>query len=163
MSAAAAAPPQADPCAFVVFGATGDLTRRKLLPSLYHLRANGLLPRDFTFVGVARRPLDDEGYRAQAERAVRELGGGTVDPALWKAFAEGLHYVQGDFEAPATYQAVGAALAHVAGRHGTAGNAVFYLATPPAEFCPIVRGLGEAGLVRAIPISTSKATRCALA
>ncbi len=138
----------ADPCAFVVFGAMGDLTRRKLLPSLYNLRANGLLPREFTFIGVARRALDDDGYRAQARDALREFATRPVDEALWKDFAERMHYVRGDFDDPGTYQALGAALAHVAARHGNSGNAAFYLATPPDEFCTIVRGLGAAGLSR---------------
>jgi glucose-6-phosphate 1-dehydrogenase len=138
----------ADPCAVVVFGALGDLTRRKLLPSLYDLRANGLLPRDFAFVGVARRPLDDEQYRAHATAALREFATRPVEDALWADHIERTHYVRGDFADPATYEAVGAALAHAAERHGTSGNALFYLATPPAEFGPIVRGLGAAGLLR---------------
>jgi glucose-6-phosphate 1-dehydrogenase len=137
-----------EPCAFVVFGAMGDLTKRKLLPSLYNLRANGLLAREFTFIGVARRALDDDTYRAHASAALREFATRPVDEALWKEFAERIHYVRGDFEEPGTYDALGAALAHAAARHGTSGNALFYLATPPAEFGTIVRGLGAAGLSR---------------
>jgi glucose-6-phosphate 1-dehydrogenase len=144
----AGAPQEADPCAFVVFGAMGDLTKRKLLPSLYNLRANGLLPRDFAFLGVGRRALDDHAFREHATAAVREFATRSVDDGLWREFAERIHYVKGDFEDPDTYRAVSTALAHVARAHGTAGNALFYLATPPEEFGPIVRGLGAAALSR---------------
>jgi glucose-6-phosphate 1-dehydrogenase len=137
-----------DPCAFVVFGAMGDLTRRKLLPSLYNLGANGLLPGDFAFVGVARRPIDDEGYRAYATSALREFATRPVDEALWDAFARRIRYVRGNFEDPQTYAALSKALAEADRSHGAAGNALFYLATPPTEFCTIVRGLGAAGLAR---------------
>ena len=136
-----------DPCAFVVFGALGDLTRRKLLPALYNLQGNGLLPREFAFVGVARRALDDPGFREYAAAAARELS--PASGAAPKAdFTARVHYVKGDFEDPATYEALSAALAHTARDHGTAGNAVFYLATPPGEFSTIVRGLAGAGLTR---------------
>jgi glucose-6-phosphate 1-dehydrogenase len=138
----------ADPCAFVVFGAMGDLTRRKLLPSLYNLRANGLLPREFTFIGVARRALDDARYREYATSAAREFATRPLDDALWAEFAERVHYVKGDFEDPETYPAIAAALSHVGGEHGSSGSALFYLATPPSEFGAIVRGIGAAGLAR---------------
>jgi glucose-6-phosphate 1-dehydrogenase len=137
-----------DPCAFVVFGAMGDLTKRKLLPALYNLRANGLLPRDFAIVGVARRALDDEGYREHATAALREFATRPVEDALWAEYGPRIHYVKGDFEEAGTYAAIGSALAHAARAHGTAGNAIFYLATPPGEFAPIVRGIGAAGLGR---------------
>ncbi len=137
-----------DPCTFVVFGALGDLTKRKLLPSLYNLRANGLLPRDFALVGVARRALDDDAFRAHATAAVDEFAARPVEGPVWTEFTGRFHYVKGDFEDPATYEALAAALADAARRHGTSGNALFYRATPPSEFAPIVRGLGAAGLVQ---------------
>jgi glucose-6-phosphate 1-dehydrogenase len=137
-----------DPCAFVVFGAMGDLTKRKLLPSLYNLRANGLLPRDFAFIGVARRALDDEGYRAYATAALPQFATRPVEDALWDEFVRRIHYVRGDFEDPQTYASLSAALAHAARNHGSSGNALFYLATPPGEFGTIVRGLGAGGLAR---------------
>jgi len=137
-----------DPCALVAFGAMGDLTRRKLLPSLYNLRANGLLPRGFAFIGVARRPLDDAAFREVARAALREFATQPVDDALAAEFVGQIHYVRGEFEEPGTYEALGAALAQAARRHGTSGNALFYLATPPSAFATIVRGLGAAGLAR---------------
>jgi glucose-6-phosphate 1-dehydrogenase len=148
VSAGAAAMPPGDPCAFVVFGAMGDLTKRKLLPSLHNLRANGLLPREFAFIGVARRPLDDDAFRAYATAAAREFATSPLDDGLWREFAPRIHYLRGDFEDPRTYEALSSALGHVAGEHGTGGNALFYLATPPNEFGPIVRGLGAAGITR---------------
>jgi glucose-6-phosphate 1-dehydrogenase len=137
-----------DPCAFVVFGAMGDLTRRKLLPALYNLEANGLLPRDLAFIGVARRALDDAAFREYAASAARELADGPPGTPTQASFSARVHYVKGDFEDPATYQGLSAALAHAAREHGSAGNAVFYLATPPGEFAAIVRGLAAAGLTR---------------
>jgi glucose-6-phosphate 1-dehydrogenase len=137
-----------DPCAFVVFGALGDLTKRKLLPSLYNLRANGLLPREFAFLGVSRKPLDDTAFRAWSNAALREFATRPVDQALWAEYGDRLHYVPGEFEDPRTYEALRAALAHATREHGTSGNTLFYLATPPEAFGVIVRGLGAAGLTR---------------
>jgi glucose-6-phosphate 1-dehydrogenase len=137
-----------DPCAFVVFGAMGDLTKRKLLPALYNLQGNGLLPGKFAFIGVARRPLDDGAYREYAAAAARELATGPAGRAPQPDFTQRVHYVKGDFEDPATYAALAAALAHAAREHGAAGNVIFYLATPPSEFAVIVRGLAGAGLTR---------------
>lgn len=137
-----------DPCALVVFGALGDLTRRKLLPSLYNLRANGLLPRAFAFIGISRKPLDDAAYRAWANASLDACATRPVDQALWAEYGDRLHYVQGEFEDPHTYEALGAALAHAEREHGTAGNVLFYLATPPEAFGVVVRGLGAAGLGR---------------
>jgi len=137
-----------DSCAFVVFGAMGDLTKRKLLPSLYNLRANGLLPKNVAIVGVARRPLDNNGYREYANQVLREFATRPVEDKVWADYLERIHYVKGDFEDPATYRGVADALAHATQVHGTSNNAVFYLATPPDEFGIIVRGLGAAGLTR---------------
>jgi glucose-6-phosphate 1-dehydrogenase len=137
-----------DPCAFVVFGALGDLTTRKLLPALYNLQSNGLLPRELAFIGVARRALDDGAFREHAAAAARGPGARPDGGGPPADFTARVHYVKGDFEDPGTYQALSAALAHAAQQHGTSGNAVFYLATPPGEFSPIVRGLAGAGLTR---------------
>jgi glucose-6-phosphate 1-dehydrogenase len=136
----------ADSCAFVIFGAMGDLTKRKLLPSLYNLRANGLLPRNVVIVGVARRPLDNKGYREHANQVLREFATRPVEDAVWADYLERIHYVKGDFNDPATYQGIRTALEHATQVHGISGNALFYLATPPDEFGKIVGGLGAAGL-----------------
>ena len=136
-----------DPCAIVIFGATGDLTRRKLLPSLYNLRCNGLLPREFAFVGVARRKVDDEAFREQMGRDLREFATRPVEDSVWSDFASRLHAVTGDLGDPGTYLRLRERLAELDREHRTGGNALFYLATPPDAFGPIVEQLGRAELV----------------
>src|SRR5512140_585514 len=111
-----------DSCAVVIFGAMGDLTKRKLLPSLYNLRANGLLPPNVTIVGVARRPLDNKAYRDYANQVLREFATRPVEDQVWADYLERIHYVKGDFEDPATYQGLAGALAHARQVHGTSGN-----------------------------------------
>ncbi|HUL58969.1 MAG TPA: glucose-6-phosphate dehydrogenase [Anaeromyxobacteraceae bacterium] len=140
-------PRPGDPCAFVVFGALGDLTQRKLLPSLYNMRANGLLSRDFAIVGVGRAELDDAAFRDQMERGLRAFATGPVEDRVWGEFIGGLHYVRGDFEDPGVYRRVGERLEEAERDHGTRGNALFYLATPPATFATVARGLGAAGVL----------------
>jgi glucose-6-phosphate 1-dehydrogenase len=137
-----------DPCALVIFGATGDLTKRKLLPSLYNLRSNGLLPHDFAMVGVARKACDDEGFRELMSKDLREFATGPIDPVLWADFRARLHCVSGDLEDPATYRRLGERLAELDREHQTGGNVLFYLATPPDAFAPVVQRLGAAGLMR---------------
>jgi glucose-6-phosphate 1-dehydrogenase len=137
-----------DPCAFVVFGALGDLTRRKLVPSLYNLSLNGLLPRDLAVIGVGRQELDDGAFRRLLSDGLREHATRPYQPARMAEYVDALHYVRGDFEDPATYQRIAERLREAEREHGTRGNALFYLATPPEAFSPIVRQLGAAGLVR---------------
>jgi glucose-6-phosphate 1-dehydrogenase len=138
-----------DPCLLVIFGATGDLTQRKLLPALHNLRTLGLLPRELGVVAAVRRPMDDEAFRAEATAAMRAFATGPVDEAAWGEFRGRLHVVSGDLEAAETYRELGDRLAILDAQYGTGGNALFYLATPPEAFAPIVRQLGAAGLVRA--------------
>ncbi|HUK65938.1 MAG TPA: glucose-6-phosphate dehydrogenase [Anaeromyxobacteraceae bacterium] len=137
-----------DPCAIVIFGATGDLTKRKLLPSLYNLRLNGLLPQNFALVGVVRKDMDDEAFRELMSQEIREFATSPIDPAVWADFRQRLHCVSGDLEQPHTYARLGERIAELDREHDTGGNALFYLATPPDAFGPLVRRLGEAGLVR---------------
>ena len=137
-----------DPCAIVIFGVRGDLTRRKLLPALYNLRCNGLMPQEFAIVGVGRRETDDAGLRQELGEGLRTFATRAVEEAVWADFRERLHYVRGDFEAPATWQALGQRLAELEREHRTGGNVLFYLATPPSEFPPLARGLGSSGLAQ---------------
>jgi glucose-6-phosphate 1-dehydrogenase len=136
-----------DPCAFVIFGALGDLTKRKLLPALYNMRVNGMLSRDFAIVGVGRQEMDDEAFRSLMSRNLRAFATGPVEERVWETFIDGLHYVRGDFEDPQTYRAIAERLEEAEREHGTRGNAIFYLATPPQAFAPVVRNLGAAGLL----------------
>jgi glucose-6-phosphate 1-dehydrogenase len=138
-----------DPCAIVIFGASGDLTRRKLLPALYDLAAHNRVAPRFAVVGFARSPVGDEGFREQAERAVRshpEVG--PVREEIWREFSQGLVYFQGEYGDPEAYARLAARLAELDRERTLGGNRVFYLATPP-EIYPVVIGqLGAAGLAR---------------
>ena len=136
------------PCAVVIFGAAGDLTKRKLVPALYNLKALGLLPREFAIVGVARREKTHEQFREEQTRDIGEFATTRVDGALWVELREAMYYQAGELSDPAVYTQLADLLAQVAKRHGTGGNTLFYLAIPPSLFGEVVRRLGEAGLVR---------------
>jgi glucose-6-phosphate 1-dehydrogenase len=97
-----ATPQAANPCAIVIFGASGDLTKRKLIPSLYNLGSYLLLPAHFSIIGVARRPLSDDVFRHQLGKDLTELGTQPVDPKLWSKFRERISYCAGEFDNPAT-------------------------------------------------------------
>jgi len=135
-------------CALVIFGAAGDLTRRLLLPALYNLRRSGLLPQQFAIIGVARTALNEAAFRRDLEADLKTFATGEVDPQESAWFAERLYYLQGDFADAATYANIAAKLKEVEARHQTGGNRLFYLATPPSVFAPIVEQLSKAGLVR---------------
>ncbi len=136
----------APPCAFIIFGASGDLTKRKLVPAVYNLALSRLLPSGFGVIGVARRPKPDfeAEMRADVARFSRRK---PLDEATWRDLSAGLKYVQGDFADPATFAALKAALAELDRDRGTLQNRVFYLAVGPDQVPAIVRGLRESGLV----------------
>jgi glucose-6-phosphate 1-dehydrogenase len=138
----------APPSVVVIFGSAGDLTKRKLLPALYNLKAIGLLPREFAIVGVARREKTHEQFRDEQTRDIREFATTPVDDALWTELRESLYFQAGELSDPAVYAQLADLLAEIAKRHGTGGNVLFYLAIPPSLFGEVVRRLGEAGLVR---------------
>lgn len=135
---------QAPPCVFVIFGASGDLTERKLLPALDRLAAQGGLPRELALIGVARTPMSDEEFRAHCRQAANS-GGGTGS-AAWNLVMESTRYVSGGYDDPATYERLAEVLEHCDRRIGTAGNRVYYFATPPRLFGPIAVSLGKAAL-----------------
>lgn len=137
-----------DPCALVIFGASGDLTARKLLPALYNLAASRLLPDGFAVVGLATRELTTEAFRDRMTEALGEHLGEGRDAGLIDWLTARLHFVSGDFRDPALYQRLSETLGHVAAEHGTGGNVLYYLSTPPSFFGEIVRQLGAAGLTR---------------
>ena len=140
-------PQAADPCAIVIFGASGDLTKRKLIPSLYNLGSYHLLPADFSIIGVARRPLSDDVFRDQLGKDLAELGTQPVDPNLWSKFRERISYCAGEFDNPATYKKLADALSESETKFGTSGNAVFYLSVQPDYFATIAKRLSESGLL----------------
>ncbi|MEK6660854.1 MAG: glucose-6-phosphate dehydrogenase [candidate division NC10 bacterium] len=137
-----------DGCALVIFGASGDLTRRKLVPALYALAHDGLLPDRFVAVGLARREKSHQVFRDEMRAAVDQFSRlHPLKPEVWDRLAQGLYYIPASFDDPAGYERLGAFLADADRQHGTAGNRVFYLATPPAPYASIVDRLGAAGLV----------------
>ena len=137
-----------DACAVVIFGASGDLTRRKLVPALYNLAWGRLLPGGFAVVGVARREKTRESFRAELKDAVSQFSRRQpIDAAAWNDFERGISYVRGAASEPATYEALRAHLEQIDAERGTRGNRLFYLAVPPAEFGPIVEGLRASRLV----------------
>jgi glucose-6-phosphate 1-dehydrogenase len=140
-----------DPCTIVIFGASGDLTRRKLLPAIYNLAESKLLPGTLAIVGLARSPLEEAAFRAQMQKSVEENEGSPVDPALWTRIESRIHYAHGNFEDQAVYQQLGARLADLDRRHELPGNYLFYLAVPPELFGPVTRQLADADLTREAP------------
>ncbi|MFN2433234.1 MAG: glucose-6-phosphate dehydrogenase [Gemmatimonadota bacterium] len=133
--------------ALVVFGATGDLTSRKLVPALYHLVSDGRLPAGLDLIGFARRPRSDVEFEADLRAAVETSSGRAIDPAVWAAFAGRIGYVRGEFGDAAAYAELERRLDAIAERGGS-GDRVFYLAAPPETFPEIVRQLEAAGLQR---------------
>jgi glucose-6-phosphate 1-dehydrogenase len=131
----------------VIFGASGDLTRRKLLPALFHLEQSGLLPRQFAIVGVARRPLGDE-FAADMREGIIEFSG--VDPADPKLqdFVKRIGYFALSFDDPAGYAGLQAELERIDKQRGIDGNRLFYLATAPEYFAGIIENLGAQGMAQ---------------
>lgn len=138
----------AGPCVMVIFGASGDLTKRKLLPALYNLAVAGLLPRQFAIVGYAYGKNTDDSFREQLTADMKSLSTSPVDQQIWDWFLQRIHYVQGDFQDPAGFQRLAAKLAEVEKDHDTQGNRFYYLAVAPRFFSEVVRQLGAAGLTR---------------
>src|SRR3954468_13107769 len=137
-----------DPCTVVIFGAAGDLTKRKLIPALYNLPTHGLLPAQASVVGVARRPLDDGEFRAQMAAELQKYATSPVSAEVASAFTARHHFSGGDLADPKTYENLKAKLAEIQKKDGAAGNVLFYMATPPSEFGTIARGLAAVGLAR---------------
>jgi glucose-6-phosphate 1-dehydrogenase len=140
-----------EPCLIVVFGATGDLTSRKILPAVYNLRRAGLLPPETTIVGFARRPLDDETFRGQMREALEQHSRVPVEEGLWREFAPGIFYEQGQFGDVGAFRDLAERLEQIDAARGTGGNRLFYLATPPSAYEEIVDNLGRVELDRQGP------------
>jgi glucose-6-phosphate 1-dehydrogenase len=137
-----------DPCVMVIFGAAGDLTKRKLIPALYNLLHGSLLPEKFAVVGVTVEDYNDESFREKLSKEIKEFATSAVEMEKWGWFRERVYYVQGDFRDPKLYQKITNELAQVDKAQGTPGNYLFYLATSPVFFGEIVRQLGAAGLTK---------------
>jgi glucose-6-phosphate 1-dehydrogenase len=136
-----------DPFVLVIFGASGDLARRKLMPAIYGLSAEGLLPPGFAVVGFARTPKTDDQFRSEMREAVAGSSrGSSLDAAAWDRFAAGLYYQQGDYGDSSAFAALGRRLETLGASGARPGNYLFYLAAPPTVFGPVIRNLKEAGL-----------------
>jgi glucose-6-phosphate 1-dehydrogenase len=140
---ALASPP---PQALVVFGASGDLARRKLLPALYDLAYEGLLPERYAIVGSGGSSLDDAAFRERARSGVEEFSRHRPDEGRWQAFAQELCYVSAPLDDPAAFGRLRARLVALDTELGAEGRRLFYCATPPSAFPTIVRRIGEARL-----------------
>jgi glucose-6-phosphate 1-dehydrogenase len=138
-----------EPCVMVIFGATGDLTHRKLLPALYNLALEHPLPAGFSVVAFARRPYTTDEYRQQALESINQYSRQKpVNPQVWENFAAGIHYLQADFNDPKGYEKLNNMLNLLDQERGTGGNRIFYLSTPPSQYPEIIQRLGAAGLNR---------------
>ena len=143
----ATGPRVAPPAVLVVFGASGDLTSRKLMPAIERLALRHLLPNGFSVVGVARTEMTDDEFRERMREAVEKGGGGGDEVRhVWEGFAGGFKYVAGDYASPDTYLRLRQVLDDLDRERGTGGNRLYYLATPPTTFPMIVSALGAAGL-----------------
>jgi glucose-6-phosphate 1-dehydrogenase len=141
-------PRPADRCAFVIFGAAGDLTKRLLVPALYNLAAEQLLPEHFAVIGVARVEMSDAKFREAMASALHEFATGQVEAGVADRLLAGFSYVCGDFNDDATYRRLCERLTDVERKSAIGGNRVFYLATPPNVFATVADHLGKSGLAR---------------
>jgi glucose-6-phosphate 1-dehydrogenase len=138
----------ADPCCLIIFGASGDLTHRLLVPALYNLGAAGLLPKAFALIGVARSASSSNAFRDGLAKSLSKFTTRPLDERVAKELLSCVVYVQGDPDDNETYKKIGKELVRIERERGTQGNRLFYLATPPAGFAPIGRHLGQSGLAR---------------
>ena len=143
--------PPAPPNVMIIFGAGGDLTKRKLIPALFYLANGKLLPDTFAVLGLDRLELDDQGFRELLANEAREHLGSAWVQETWDRLCERLHYMKGNMLDPATYEALCQRLSRIDGERGTEGNYLFYLAVPPSLFGDITRNLGEVGLTAESP------------
>jgi glucose-6-phosphate 1-dehydrogenase len=137
----------AEPCAVVIFGASGDLSRRKLIPALYRLVQERLLPAEFAIIGLGRTPMTDEEFRQKMKESVVEFSESkAVDEEVWQSFAAGMQFLPSDIARPECYAELAKRLEAVDRERGTQGNRLFYLSVAPEFYAEAVKQLGDAGL-----------------
>ncbi len=136
----------APPCIMVIFGAAGDLTKRKLIPALYNLKHSNLLSDNFAVIGIARAEMNDEEFRTRLGDDMREFATDDIDLKEWKWLEERLYYLSGDFNDDQTYSRLKEVLEKLDKERQGDGNYFFYLATAPDYFAPVVQQLGAVGL-----------------
>jgi glucose-6-phosphate 1-dehydrogenase len=139
----------AEPCAVVLFGASGDLAKRKVIPAMYDLAIHNSLGSRYAIVGFARTPMSDEQFRTSTGEAARTMSEiGPIDPKQWADFSSCLFYHAGDYNDPQAYQQLAKRLEQFDSEHKLGGNRLFYLSTPPEVYPHIVEQLGRANLAR---------------
>lgn len=143
-----------EPQILVIFGASGDLTQRKLVPAIYQMKRERKLPPELTIVGVARREWSHDFFREHMREGVEQHGNGLGAEEIWQDFARGLYYCSGDIDNPESYQKLKAFLGELDEQRGTRGNRVFYLSVAPRFFGEAAQQLGAAGM-----LNDSKKTR----
>jgi glucose-6-phosphate 1-dehydrogenase len=139
-------PRVAGPCVLVLFGVTGDLSRKKLLPAIYDLANRGLLPPGFALVGFARRDWENEDFRQIAYESVKAHARTPFREDVWTHLSEGMHFVPGEFSDPGAFDALSMAVKELDASRGTGGNYAFYLSIPPKFFPQVVEQLQRSGL-----------------
>jgi glucose-6-phosphate 1-dehydrogenase len=132
-----------EPVAVVIFGGAGDLAHRKLLPALYNLHLDGLLPPQFAAVGTGRTEMTDGAYRAFAKDGVSRFSRRPLDEAAWQTFAASLFFVKASLDSSTAFAPLGSQLDRIEHERGMPGNRIYYLAVPPAMFVPTVKRLAE--------------------
>jgi glucose-6-phosphate 1-dehydrogenase len=148
MTEAGATTKKPDPCCFVIFGVTGDLAHRLVVPALYNLATSKLLPENFCIVGIARDKISADDLRKSLMDGLEEFATQKVDPSIAKQLLGELYSLQADPKDPASFAAMTGALKEIETKAKTNGNRLFYLATPPGAFAPIAKQLGDTGLLK---------------
>jgi glucose-6-phosphate 1-dehydrogenase len=137
-----------NPCTFVIFGATGDLTHRLVMPALYNLAAADLLPEKFCVVGIARKGMSNDAMRESLLKGLKQYKTRPVDDAIAKRLLECVTSIEADPSDPASFDAMAEQLNKLEAKRETGGNRLFYLATPPTAFAPIAEQIGRAGMLK---------------
>ncbi len=137
-----------EPCTLVIFGGSGDLARRKLVPALYNLFLDGTLPSNFAVLGIGRKSLSDEDFRAGTREGIIAYSRQRLADQPWAEFERHLFYLSGGIEDPQSYEAIKTRLEKIEAEHSLPGHRLFYLAIPPASYASACEGLQRAGLVR---------------
>ncbi|MGA3006936.1 MAG: glucose-6-phosphate dehydrogenase, partial [Opitutaceae bacterium] len=135
----------------VIFGASGDLTARKLIPAIYNLAADNLLPADFHLVGYGRKPIPDAEFQAMAAEAVREFSRRELNEGIWGRVAAHTSYVAGGYDEKPAFDRLAQHIADLEKKAGREMQSLFYISTPPTVFTPILTNLGASGLAGRYP------------
>ena len=150
--------PPVDPCTLVIFGGSGDLAKRRLIPALYNLLLDGLLPSGYVVIGLGRKPLSDDEFRASLRQGIIAHSRQALVEDRWQAFAGRIFYVAGSNDDPATYASLKARAEELERRFHLPGHRIFYLSIPPSSFTPVCEGLAASGLAGR-PTASGPSTR----